>query len=101
MRRLLLLATVLALPACAVHIMDAELISMTKTEMPKKVTKDKTIEEKWCINDKPAKEEMDKRYGLIDQVVLKAQNVYKADYFADASFFQKGTCMVMTATVVK
>lgn len=75
---------------------------MTTKNTPKgQVKKCEAISEQWCINDKPEKAEPDDRYGLMDQVILKAQKKYKTSYIADAQFYAKGSCMTMTGTVVK
>lgn len=102
MKKLLSFASLLALSACQVHVMDSDLVSMTTKEAPKgAITKGETIQEEWCLNDDPMRKEPDNRYGMMDQVILKAQKKHNARYIADAQFYAKTSCMTVTGTVVK
>src|SRR5258708_7282084 len=90
--------------ACATHVLNADLVSMTKKLPPKgPVKKGPPIDAEWCLGDTPAKAEPGKRYGLMDQVILKAQKAHKASYIADASFDYHpwGNCLSMTGRIVK
>lgn len=100
--RALLIAAVFAVAAgCQTHIMDAELVSMTEQAPPPSFRKGAAVEEKWCQGDKPAKTSADKRYGLMDQVVLKAQKKHGARYIAEAGFYRKGNCLTVKGFAVK
>lgn len=69
--------------ARSVKVLDAPWVSMKHPggpENPKKLVKVGPIEERYCM------ESWSGSYGLMDEVVKQAEQKYKVDYIADASF---------------
>lgn len=88
-----------------VMVLQTPVISMTKSNAgsAKTLTDGKPIEEKWCSSEEPVHPNSDgsKHYGMIDQVVWRAHNTTKSDYFTDNRFYQQGECMWMSANTAQ
>jgi hypothetical protein len=101
---LAIVASILILGACKTtrkeFIMDAEVVSMTKKDVPngKSLKSKGSVNEKWCAGDKPVHNEHDvDELAYMDQVIYKAQKARNADYITDARFYWIGTeCMSIT-----
>ena len=87
-------------------ILQSPVVSMTKLNSGAKKTfaEGAAIEEKWCNSEKPVHKNSDgtEHYGMIDQVIWRAHEKTKADFFMNAKFYQQGIdCMWMNAVVAK
>lgn len=95
--------TGISLTACApkVMILQSPVVSMTKDSNGANAAlpDGAPVSERWCQGDKPIVENDDgsNDYGMIDQVVLKAQKKTGADFFKDARFYEQGNCVMMNA----
>lgn len=86
-------------------VMQSPVISMTKLNAGavKDLKEGSAIEEKWCNSENPVRKNNDgsKHYGMIDQVVWRAHQKSKADFFLNNRFYQQGDCMWMNAVVAR
>lgn len=95
-----LLTLVVTLGGCAgrVLVLQAPVISMSKTDIPAgmKMAELGDVNETWCTKEEPMQPEKDgsKNYGMIDQAIMKAtDNGKKGDFITDARFYQDVSCM--------
>lgn len=82
----------LSLPiGCAsrVQLLDAEIVSMSSDKMPGSgAKKGVQVESKWCRSEEPFIPAEDRVYGLIDQVIAKAEKEAGASYLANVSIYE-------------
>lgn len=88
-----------------VLVMQSPIVSMTKLNSGavKTLKEGSAVEEKWCNSEKPVHKNSDgsQHYGMIDQVIWRAHQKTKADFFMNSRFYQQGDCMWMNAVVAK
>lgn len=86
-------------------VMQSPIVSMTKLNSgnAKALKEGAAIEEKWCNSEKPIRKNSDGslHYGMIDQVIWRAHQKTKADFFMNSRFYQQGECMWMNAVVAR
>jgi hypothetical protein len=84
-----------------VLILQSPIVSMKKSnsEAQKELAEGSVVNEKWCASDTPIvpNDDGSMNYGMIDQVILKAHQKTRYDFFKDAKFYQQGTCVSMNA----
>jgi hypothetical protein len=71
----------------------------SNSEAQKQLAVGATVNEKWCASDTPIvpNDDGSKVYGLIDQVILKAHQKSRYDFFQDVKFYQQDQCVSMNA----
>jgi hypothetical protein len=102
LRHTALVTAMLAVTGCYSKelILQAEVVSMTKTDaaQSKALKVGDEIEEKWCQSEGPVYQaDGDKKVGMADQVIYKAQGAKKADFITDVRVYRdnKG-CALLT-----
>ncbi len=77
-------------------ILDAEVVSMTRKNLPKgrDLKTLGNVKTKWCSGDTPAFKTGATNHGFIDQVTAKAQKMKRADFVVSPRFYMiDGKCM--------
>jgi hypothetical protein len=106
MRNLCFLAiAVVAMTGCATvrqPLLSTPAVSMTQDSVPKdsKTVDLGPVESKYCYGE-PALSKKADSIGLMDEVILKAQQDKKASYIANANFSYEGTCIVLEGEAMK
>jgi hypothetical protein len=107
MKNMSIALVALSFTACAskVLILQSPVVSMNKnhSEPGTKLKEGEKVDVRWCVDDKPVKENDDgsQHYGMIDQAILKAHQKTKADFFLDNRFYQTGQCVQMLAVAAQ
>ena len=87
--RVFLFTALLGVPGCSHQIMEAQLVSMTKPNLPAsaKPKSKGDVSGKFCVGD-PAQKAAGGIIGLMDEAVIRAQTKHKCDYIRHARFIQ-------------
>ncbi|MFW7381721.1 MAG: hypothetical protein ACOH5I_23130 [Oligoflexus sp.] len=96
--------------ACVTHwspLMQAEIISMTKSDIPKgSYRKIGEVQSQYCFSSGEEEKALtyrqgDALIGLVDEVVMKAQKENGADGIYNANIEQSGLCVRLEGTAIK
>lgn len=100
MRYLAIILVSMLLGACAVKqkVLDASAVSMSKSYVPK----GKSLKEMGDVTGQFCTDSSHKgSMGLMDETIKDAQRRSKVDFIINASFFRKGSCMMVEGTGAK
>jgi hypothetical protein len=97
----------LLVTGCATRelVMQANVISMTKTNIPKsgKLVEKGDVEASFCAGDTPAlPQNQGGDVGMVDEAIYKAQGQgKKADFITGAMVYRRGTCIDVSGRLAK